>query len=56
MGCATSISACAQAWILETVVDGEGEGQAGSCRWNRSGVGRMPRFGPMNRINREANT
>jgi hypothetical protein len=34
-------SACGvQVWIVGTMVDGEGEGHTGLCRWTRSGEGR----------------
>jgi hypothetical protein len=37
-------SACGvQVWSIGTVVDGEGEGHMGSCRWTRSGEGQAER-------------
>jgi hypothetical protein len=39
--CNLSLSLCgAQVWSLETVVNGEGKGHAGSCRWTGSSEGR----------------
>lgn len=39
---ATCLLACgAEAWSSEAVIDDEGEGHAGSCRWTGSGEGLM---------------
>ena len=41
LGCATCLLTYdAQVWSSETMVNGEGEGQAGSCRGTGSGEGR----------------
>ena len=46
LGYATCLFACgARVWSSETVVDDEGEGQAGPCRWTGSGEERMPGHG-----------
>jgi hypothetical protein len=44
-------SACGvQVWSIDTVVDGEGESHAGSCRWTESGEGRALRLDQGTRI------
>jgi hypothetical protein len=53
LGCATCLSACGvQVWSSETVVDGGGKGQAGSCRCTQSGEGWTPGLGPRDRSHR----
>jgi hypothetical protein len=46
LGCATCLLACGvQVWSSKAVVNDEGEGQAGLCRWTKSGEGQMSGLG-----------